>query len=135
MLPILLYYAILLVTAVAAWPHTYGEKSAARLIWLTLGLGILVLPLVAPVQIGVYYGLALNSAMFSWASDSHMDPYWRTKNRRWRGIVGGTLVCVRPAVWSRPLHSWLWALSVPTLGHLLVTGLATPFVRRLASRT
>lgn len=133
MLPLILYYGLVLVTAIVAWPHTYGDKGPVRFVWLTIGLAILGLPPVGAI-VGVYYGLMLNSAAFFWASDSHMDPYWGTKSRRWRGVAGAVVVSILPAVWSLPLRRWLWAVLVPTVGQWLVTGLATPVVRRLASK-
>jgi hypothetical protein len=129
-LRLLLYYVVFVATAVTAWPHTYGDRSRVRIMWLIVGAGILALPFIAPAPAGIYYGLALNSTVFFWASDSHMDPYWGTGNRRWRGLVGGVAVCLVPMVWSLPLRSWLAAFLVPTMGHLVITGLATPLVRR-----
>ena len=86
-----------------------------------------------PTRVGVYYGLALNTTVFFWASDSHMHPHWGTGSRKWRAFIGGIVVCLLPLVWSAPLRSWLSALLVPTLGQLVISGVATPLVRRVES--
>jgi len=133
MLPILVYYVVLGVTGLLAWPHTYGTRSPGRFLWLALGGASVALPVILPVRLGVYYGLALNTTVFLWASDSHMDPHWGTRKRRWRALAGVFVICLLPLFWSFPLGSWLSAILVPTLGHLMISGVATPLIRRVAA--
>ena len=133
MLPISFYYVVLVITGVVAWPHTYGHRGRDRSLWLVVGVVMLLLPLVMPARTGVYYGLTLNTTVFFWAADSHMGPRWGTGSRKWRALVGGTVVALVPLVWWSPMRTWVMVFLVPTLGHLMISGLATPLVSRARS--
>lgn len=128
------YFLALGLTALFAWPHTYGAQESSRGRWRLLGGLIILMPLLIPGRLGIYLGLAGNSTVFFWASDTHMDPYWRTKARRARGLVGGVVVALLPGFLAWPLKTWAATLLVPTLGHLLLSGLATLFVQRGTER-
>jgi hypothetical protein len=131
---LVIYYATLLVTAMVAWPHTYGQRGSGRPFWLALGAIAASLPLIFSIRPAAYYGLAFNTTVFLWAADTHMDPHWATRGRRMRALVGGATVCLLPLLWSEVLRNWLAALLVPTVGHLVISGVATPLVRRSTSR-
>ena len=106
------------------WPYTYGTKGRARLAWLLIGIGIVILPMSFPLKITFYYGLLGNATVFFWSADTYMGK----EKRRARVLIGGVLVALLPVLWRWPLENWLGISLVPTLGHLAISGVAGGFI-------
>lgn len=122
----IIYYVIILGAALLCWPYTYGKPGRARPLWITLGVILLTLPVVFPPKAAFYYGLVGNLSMLFWTSDTFMGKEdWRA-----RGLVGGIVLAAVPLLWSRPFEDWPAALLTPTVGHLVVSGLSTVFIKR-----
>lgn len=124
---LVIYYAVVLLVTIAAWPWTYGTREWTRPAWVSLGLIILFLPAVVPTKAAIYYGLLGNTTVFFWTADTYMGK----EDRRIRAFIGAVLLSFLPVLWRWPLESWLGAFFVPTLGHLLISGVLWGLLNRL----
>ncbi len=86
-----IYYTVVALTTIVVWPHTYGGRGRSRLLWWPLGFASVALPLILPLRVGIYFGLAFTTTAFFWASDTHMGSRWSPGSRRCRALVGGTV--------------------------------------------
>lgn len=115
---LVIYYAAVLLVTIAAWPWTYGTREWTRVVWVSVGLMMLVLPAVVPTKAAIYYGLLGNTTVLFWTADTYLGK----EDRRFRAFTGAALLPFLPLLWRWPLESRLGCFLVPTLGHVLISG-------------
>ncbi len=121
------YYVLSAILAVLVWPYTYGTKGMGRVAWIMLGAVIVLSPLLLGTRVGFYYGLLANFTAFSWTSDTYMGK----ADRRSRSLVGGFLLALVAVFSGWPTETWLRVFLVPTVGHVVVSGITWPLLLRI----
>jgi len=121
-----LYYGVSLFVGALCWPYSYGTRDRTRVLWVALALVVVSLPFLVPLKVAFYYALAGNVSVFFWSADSYMGKL----HSRSRGLIGGVVVAMLPLVWRGLLNDWYAVSLIPTLGHLVVSGVIWAFVRR-----
>lgn len=121
------YYLVLLANTVTCWSCVRNSASPWRIIWSLTTLAVVSFPAWLAAPVAFYYALLLNVTMFFSSADTYMGK----GIRRFRGIVGGILLSPVPIIFQQIQTSWSVSFLVPTLGHLVVSGVSWPIFARL----
>ncbi len=117
------FYLGMLLNVLTCWSCIIAANAAWRITWACALLTAAALPAVLPVRAAYYFGILANVTLLFWSADT----YRGKATKRWRGIVGGILLLPGPLLYGGLLSSWKATLLVPTVGHMIVSGLSWPF--------
>ena len=120
------FYLGMLLNVGTCWSCIVGSNAAWRITWACALSTAAALPIVLPAHAAYYFGVLANVTLFFRSADTYMGK----GSKRWRGIVGGVLLLPGPLVYSDLLSSWKATLLVPTVGHMIVSGVSWPFIVR-----